>query len=77
MVRLDLITKTDLIEVLQPITERLDGIEKQLDSIEGDIREIKSGISRIDANIEIMTTSQGYSYSKEQRIVKRFGQKAG
>jgi hypothetical protein len=71
----DPITKVDLIEALQPISKRLDRIEKWLDSIETDIWEIKSDISRIDANIEIMATSQGYPYSKENRIVSAFERK--
>ena len=62
------ITKDDLTESLQPILEKLT-------SIETDIREIKSDISRIDANIDIMATSQGYPYSKEERVVRGFERK--
>ena len=69
------ITKDDLTESLQPIFERFDAIDKRLDNIETDIREIKSDISRIDANIDIMATSQGYPYSKEERVVRGFERK--
>jgi len=34
-----------------------------------------SDISRIDANIEIMATSQGYPCRKEERIVSAFERK--
>ena len=71
------ITKEDLTQALEPIFKRFDAIDKRLDSIETDIREIKSDISRIDANIEIMATSQGYPYSKQDRIVSAFERKVG
>ena len=65
------ITKGDFNLLIQ----KLSSIDKRLSSIETDIREIKSDISRIDANIEIMATSQGYPYSKEERIVRGFERK--
>ena len=55
--------------------EILNLILEKLANIEADIREIKSDIRRIDANIEIMATSQGYPYSKEERIVSAFERK--
>ena len=48
---------------------------QRLDTIETDIREIRSHISRIDANVEIMATSQGYPYSHKERRVYEFGRK--
>jgi len=51
-------------------------VYESLDAIETDIREIKSDIRRIDANIEIMATSQGYPYNKEKRLVTAFERKA-
>ena len=55
--------------------ETLNLILEKVTNIESDIREIKSDIRRIDANIEIMATSQGYPYSKEERIVSAFERK--
>ena len=69
----DPITKGDF----NLLIEKIASIDKRLNSIETDIREIKSDISRIDANIEIMATSQGYPYSKEERIVRGFERKVG
>ena len=57
------------------IFKRFDSIDQRLNTIEANIREIKSDISRIDANIEIMATSQGYPYSKQERIVSAFERK--
>ena len=55
--------------------ETLNLILEKITNIEADIREIKSDLRRIDANIEIMATSQGYPYSKEERIVSAFERK--